>query len=332
MLEKKEKYNIAIVGATGLVGRTFIKILEEYEFPINQLKLLASQRSEGAKMGAFGKTHTVEVLNQDAFKDIDIALFSAGGEVSKNYAPYAARAGALVIDNSSAWRMDKEIPLIVPEVNPFDLKLEGIISNPNCSTIQVVLPLKALDLAYGINEVNYTTFQAVSGSGQKGIDDLKRTQEGLDPEFYPYNISKTCIPQIDIFLDNDYTKEEMKMVYETQKILHKPSLPVSATCIRVPILNAHGVSVIVKLDQPFELSDVKMTLARFDGIKILDHPQQSIYPVSTIATGNDFVYVGRIRRDLIDPQKIIFYCVSDNIRKGAASNAVSIAKMAIESL
>ena len=332
MLKKKDKYNVAIVGATGLVGGTFIKVLQEYNFPINQLKLLASKKSIGIQIEAFNQVYKVEALTESSFENMDIALFSAGGDVSKIYAPYAAKAGALVIDNSSAFRMDRHVPLIVPEVNPNDLTLQGIIANPNCSTIQVVLPLKVLDLTYGIDEVNYTTYQSVSGSGQKGINDLKRTQQGQLPEFYPYDISKTCIPQIDLFLDNDYTKEEMKMVNETKKILANDDLKVSATCIRVPIENAHGVNVVVKLNQPFEIKDVQMALSKFKGIKVLDDPKNSVYPVSTVATGNDLVYVGRIRRDLIDPQRIIFYCVSDNIRKGAASNAVSIAKLAIESL
>lgn len=332
MLKKKSKYNVAIVGATGLVGRTFIQVLEEVEFPINKLRLLASNKSEGKTIHAFEKEHKVEVLDQTSFKDIDIALFSAGGTVSLAYAPYAVQSGALVIDNSSAWRMDDQVPLMVPEVNPSDLKLEGIIANPNCSTIQVVLPLKALDQAFGIDEVNYTTYQAVSGSGQKGKDDLELTLNGKDPEFYPYNISKTCIPQIDIFLDNDYTKEEMKMVEETKKILNLPKLKVSATCIRVPVANSHGVNVVLRLKENFEINHVRQVLSDFPGIVVLDDPKKGIYPVSTIANGNDTVYVGRIRRDLIDPQKIIFYCVSDNIRKGAASNAVSIAKLAIESL
>ena len=330
MLKKKKKYNIAIVGATGLVGRTFIQILEEYQFPIGELRLLASKNSEGKKITAFEQEFVVQTLNEHSFKDMDLALFSAGGSVSLTYAPFAVKSGALVIDNSSAWRMVKDVPLIVPEVNPNDLKFEGIIANPNCSTIQVVLPLKALDLAYGIDEVNYTTYQAVSGSGQKGKDDLILTLDGKDPEFYPYSISKTCIPQIDVFLENDYTKEEMKMVEETRKILHHDKLLVSATCIRVPVANSHGVNVVLKLQKEFEIKDIRNVLSQFPGIIVLDDPKNSVYPVSTVANGNDFVYVGRIRRDLIDPQKIIFYCVSDNIRKGAASNAVSIAKLAIE--
>lgn len=332
MLKKKSKYNIAIVGATGLVGRTFIQILEEVKFPVDKLRLLASTKSEGKKVKAFNKEYDVQVLNETSFKDIDIALFSAGGTVSLAYALYAVESGALVIDNSSAWRMDEEVPLIVPEVNPSDLILTGIIANPNCSTIQVVLPLKALDFSYGIDEVNYTTYQAVSGSGQKGKDDLELTLGGKDPEFYPYDISKTCIPQIDIFLDNDYTKEEMKMVQETQKILHRPNLKVSATCIRVPVANSHGVNVVLRLKKEFNIDGIRQVLSQFPGIVVLDDPKKSIYPVSTIANGSDLVYVGRIRRDLIDSQKIIFYCVADNIRKGAASNAVSIAKLAIESI
>ena len=239
-----KKYNVAVVGATGLVGTTFLQVLEEYDFPINNLKLLASARSAGNKVLFKGIEYTVEELTEESFKNVELALFSAGGDVSKKFAPIAVKAGARVIDNSSAWRNEPEIPLIVPEVNLEDYTLNKLIANPNCSTIQAIIPLKALDDKYGLKRVVYSTYQAVSGSGMKGKNDLINTLNGLEPQFYPHNISQTCIPEIDVFLENGYTKEEMKMVNETRKMLHKPNLPISATCVRVPVLNSHSVSVI----------------------------------------------------------------------------------------
>lgn len=221
---EKVKYNVAVVGATGVVGSTFLKVLAEYKFPIKKIKLLASARSAGKIINFDGQDVVVEELTADSFDDVDIALFSAGGSVSKEFCPIAASKGAVVIDNSSAWRMDPNIPLVVPEVNPFDIKGSGINANPNCSTIQSIIPLKALDEKYGLKRVVYTTYQAVSGSGMKGIKDLENTLEGKDNEFYAYPIAKTCVPEIDSFLDDGYTKEEMKMVNETRKMLHKPEL------------------------------------------------------------------------------------------------------------
>ena len=324
-----KKYNVAVVGGTGVVGSTFLKVLKEYNFPIKNLKVLASERSAGKEIEYDGKTYIVEKLDKDSFEGIDIALFSAGGNVSLEYAPIAAKAGAVVIDNSSAWRNDPTLPLVVPEVNPDDIRNNGIIANPNCSTIQAIVPLKALS-DYGLKRINYTTYQAVSGSGMKGINDLKNTLEGKDPAFYAYPISQTCVPEIDVFLDNGYTKEEMKMVNETRKMLHMPSLPISATCIRVPVANCHGVVVNVELEKEFDLEDIRKIFANYPGLVLVDDPKNHIYPVATMANGNDSIYVGRIRRDLSVPNGLIFYTVADNIRKGAASNAVQIAKYIVD--
>lgn len=326
---KKEKYNVAIVGATGLVGQNFIKILEEKNFPIDKLVLLASARSIGKSIHAFGKDINVLELNQDSFKGIDIALFSAGASVALEFAPFAVKSGAKVIDNSSAFRMNKDIPLVVPEVNIKDALHSSIIANPNCSTIQAVLPLKALDDAFKVTNVIYSTYQAVSGSGQKGVDDLKRTLKGEKNQFYPYDISKTCIPEIDIFLENGYTKEEMKMVFETRKILHIDDLKVVATCIRVPVENAHGVNIYVTLGMNVSIDKIKSVLASFPGITVLDDPKNHSYPTSIHASGKDDVFCGRIRKDLNDELSVLLYCVSDNIRKGAALNAVQIASYLI---
>lgn len=322
-----EKYNVAIVGATGLVGRTFLEVLSEYNFPINDLKLYASSKSKGKFERFNGKDYEVYELNEDAFDNIDIALFSAGSGVSKKYAPIARDKGVIVIDNSSCFRMDDDCSLIVPEINMEDVYTKSnIIANPNCSTIQSVLPLKPLSDKFGLKKVVFTTYQAVSGSGQKGINDLERCQRGEKNEFYPYDISNTCIPEIDEFLDSGYTKEEMKMVNETRKILHLPSLKVSATCIRVPVKACHGVSMQIELEKEFTLDEVRKALASQEGIALYDDVKNHIYPNSIIAKGKDLVYVGRIRRDLANENSILLYCVADNIRKGAAGNAVQIAR------
>jgi len=330
MLTKKEKYTVAIVGATGLVGTNFIKVIEEYQLPIDKVRLFASERSVGKTIEVLGQMVQVEGLSEDTLEGIDVALFSAGGSISKIWAPIFASKGALVIDNSSAWRMDPMCPLIVPEVNPEMITLEGIIANPNCSTIQAMLPLKALDNHFHIKRVNYSTYQAVSGSGQKGIDDYQRTKNGEKPLFYPYDISKTCIPEIDRFLENGYTYEEMKMVNETRKILNRPDLKISATCIRVPIEVGHGVLVKVLLDKTTTVDEIKKVISEFEGIVLVDDPNNHIYPTSIMAMGNDQVYVGRIREDISEENSYLFYCVADNVRKGAASNAVQIFLKAIE--
>lgn len=318
-------YNIAIVGATGLVGTTFIKVLEEYHFPVKSIKFLASSRSAGKKIEFCGIEYQVEELKEDSFDGVDLALFSAGGEVSKKYAPIAISKGCRVIDNSSAWRQDDSVPLIVPEVNFSDYKMNKLIANPNCSTIQSILPLKAIHDAFGLTRVVYSTYQAVSGSGQKGKEDLILTGKGNLPTFYPHDISQTCIPEIDSFLDNGYTKEEMKMVNETKKILHAPELLVSATCIRVPVLNAHGVAIMCETKKEISVDSARKVLSEFENIVVLDDGKNHIYPTSIVANGTDKVYVGRIRQDISSNNGLLFYCTADNIRKGAASNAVQIA-------
>lgn len=327
------KYNVAVVGATGLVGQTFLKVLAEYNFPINELRLLASKRSAGKVVEFMGKEYIVEELTENSFKGMELALFSAGSGVSKVYGPIAEASGCVVIDNSSCFRNDPDKALVVPEVNVDDVKISKIIANPNCSTIQAIVPLKALDDVYGLKRVVYTTYQACSGAGMNGKNDLERTRLGEENQHFPYNIAKTCIPQIDVFEDNGYTKEEMKMVNETRKMLHKPELKISATCVRVPVDNSHAVSIMVELEREFDLDDVRKVLSSFDGIKLLDDPKNSIYPVSTVANDTDLVYVGRIRRDLSVENGLLLYCVADNIRKGAAANAVQIAlKMAEKDL
>ncbi len=324
-------YNFAIVGATGLVGRTFLKVMEEYDLPVNELKLFASEKSLGKTLSFHEKEYRVETLKEGCFRNIDFALFSAGSEVSRIWAPIAAEEGALVIDNSSQWRMEKECALIVPEVNFSDYRGKSrIIANPNCSTIQSVLPLKPLDDAFKLTRVHYTTYQAVSGSGEKGLNDLRRCKNGENPKFYPYDISKTCIPEIDKMMENGYTKEEMKMVNETRKILHHEKLRISSTCIRVPVEIGHGVLIQAEFEKSVDTYKAKEILSSYEGIKVVDDLKNHIYPVSTMAIGNDFVYVGRIRKDLAEENSLLFYAVADNVRKGAASNAVEIAKRIID--
>jgi len=320
----KKFYDVCLIGATGLVGQTFLKVLEEVDFPIRQLKLLASTRSAGKSIRFKGKNLIVEELTADAFDGYQLAFFSAGGGISLEYAPIARDKGLVVIDNSSAWRADSEIGLVVPEVNFADASLNKIIANPNCSTIQSVLPLAALK-PFGLKSVNYSTYQAVSGSGASGLADLKGTLSGEAPAFYPHNISQTCIPEIDVFLDNGYTKEEIKMVNETRKILHLPNLPVSATCVRVPVMNGHAVSVRVELETTFELADIIAAFEAHEGIIVANDGANHLYPTSVMAEGAATVFVGRIRRDLSAPNSLLFYCVADNVRKGAATNAVQIA-------
>ena len=327
---ENKKYNVAIVGATGLVGGTFLKVLAEVKFPINNLRLLASAKSAGKVIVYEGKEYIVEELNENSFDGMDLALFSAGASVSKLYAPIAEAKGCLVIDNSSCFRNDTDKALIVPEVNAFDadpaLGFSRIIANPNCSTIQAIIPLKPLAEKYGLKRVVYTTYQAVSGSGMKGILDLEKSLKGEKCTFYPYNISETCIPEIDVALDNGYTKEEMKMVNETRKMLHLPDLKVSATCVRVPVKNSHAVSIMVELEKEFDVEEVKKLLANYPGLVLVDDLKNHKYPVSQLSNGNNLVYVGRIRRDLSCDNGLLLYTVGDNIRKGAASNAVQIAE------
>lgn len=319
-----KKYNIAIVGATGLVGSTFLRVMEEKKIEVNNLYLYASNKSKGKIINYLGKDYEVEDLVNAKFDNVDFALFSAGGAISKEYAPKFRDGGAIVIDNSSTWRMDPSCPLIVPEINLEDRKIGNLIANPNCSTIQSVLPLYYLDQEFGVKRIVYTTYQAVSGSGMKGLNDLERCKRGEKPEFYPYDISKTCIPEIDVFLDNHYTKEEMKMVNETRKILHNDKIKISATCIRVPVANSHGVMVMAEFEKDIDIDKAIKCLTGKKGVVVVDDILNHGYPVSTIATGNDLVYVGRIRKDISCENGLLFYTVSDNVRKGAASNAIQI--------
>ncbi|AWI04970.1 aspartate-semialdehyde dehydrogenase [Clostridium drakei] len=328
------KANIAIVGATGMVGRTFLKVLDERNFPIDNLYLFASKKSAGSKMEFKGKEYIIEELNEDSFKkDIDIALFSAGGDISKKFAPIAKENGVIVVDNSSAWRMDKDIPLVVPEVNPEDVNWNtGIIANPNCSTIQCVVPLKVLHDAFKIKRIIYSTYQAVSGSGVGGIKDLENGIKGEAPNKYPYQIAYNCLPHIDVFMENGYTKEEIKMIEETKKILNDYDLKITATTVRVPVRYGHSVSINLEFGKPFELDKVFELLGNADGIILQDDVKNTVYPMPINAEGTDEVYVGRIRRDFSIENGLNLWVVADNIRKGAATNTVQIAEVLVKNL
>lgn len=319
--------NCAIVGATGIVGRTFLKVLEEKNLNIDSYTLFASEKSAGKKINFLDKELTIKKLDEDSFlnEHFDFALFSAGTDVSKKYAPIVAKTGCIVIDNSSYFRMNKDIPLVVPEVNAKDIfSNSNIISNPNCSTIQAVIALNPIHKKYGIKRIVYSTYQAVSGAGQKGIEDLINDRNNSDVEKFPYSIKNNCIPQIDVFLENDYSKEEVKMIEETKKILHDPNLKITATCVRVPVINCHGESINVELENEFNISDVKQLLSVSDGIVVLDDLNRQIYPLNTFADGKDDVFIGRLRRDFSVKNGLNFWCVSDNLRKGAATNAIQI--------
>ena len=327
-----KKYNVAVVGSTGLVGQTFLKVLKERNFPVEKLYLYASARSAGKIVNFDGKDYTVIELKEENIKDdIDVALFSAGGSISKEYAPKFKAKGAIVIDNSSAWRMEKDIPLVVPEANPEALDgHNGIIANPNCSTIQVMPVLKVLADKYGLKRVVYSTYQAVAGSGQKGIDDLEANLKGEPSTNYPHQIAFNLLPHIDSFLDNGYTKEEIKMVEETRKILGLPDLKVTATCVRVPVKMGHAVSVNVELEKPFELEDVFKAFEEKEGVIVQDDVSKNVYPMPIVAEDTDEVYVGRIRRDESVENGLNLWVVADNIRKGAATNTIQIAETLIK--
>ena len=327
-----KKYKIAVVGATGMVGRTFLKVLEERKLPAESYTLFASSRSAGSKLNFMGSEYTVRELNEHSFDEgFDIALFSAGGSTSEKFAPIAASKGCVVIDNSSQWRMDPEVPLVVPEVNPEDIKKhKGIIANPNCSTIQAMVALRPLQLKYGIERIVYSTYQAVSGAGLGGYQDLENGMKGEAPKKFNHPIFNNCLPQIDVFLPNGYTKEEMKMVNETRKILGDDTLRVTATTVRVPVFMAHSESINVELKKPFDLDDLKQTLAAAPGLIVQDDPEKAVYPMAVNAAGKDETFVGRIRRDESVENGINMWVVADNIRKGAATNAVQIAQKLIE--
>lgn len=325
------KYRIAVVGATGMVGNKFLQVLSERKLPVEEYILFASAKSAGTTIDFMGKPHVVQELTETCFdgKNIDIALFSAGGSVSEKFAPIAAKAGVVVIDNSSAWRMDPEVPLVVPEVNPNDIPLyknKGIIANPNCSTIQAVVALKPLDDAFDLKRVVYSTYQAVSGAGVAGYEDLANGMKGENPKKFPYQIAGNCLPHIDVFLENGYTKEEEKMIKETQKILNKPNLRVTATTVRVPVFHGHSESVNVETNKSFEMNQVFDVLENAKGIIVEDDLSNNVYPLALHAEDKDEVFVGRIRRDFSLDNGLNLWIVADNIRKGAATNTIQIAQ------
>ena len=327
-----KKYNVAVVGATGLVGQTFLKVLKERNFPVENLYLYASARSAGKVVNWGGKEYTViELKDENIKEDIDVALFSAGGGISKEFAPKFRDKGAVVVDNSSAWRMDKDIPLVVPEANPEALKNHrGIIANPNCSTIQVMPILKVLQDKYGLKRVIYSTYQAVAGAGKKGLDDLENNLQGKPSTNFPHQIAFNALPHIDVFLENGYTKEEEKMINKTRKILSLPDLKVTATCVRIPVKFGHGVSVNVELEKPFELEDVVKAFEEKEGVIVQNDGKNKVYPMPITAQDTDEVYVGRIRRDDTVDNGLNLWVVADNIRKGAATNTIQIAETLIK--
>jgi aspartate-semialdehyde dehydrogenase len=335
----KKKFNVAIAGATGAVGNQMISCLEERKFPIKHIRLLASSRSVGLKVDYRGDSVAVEELTESSFKGVDIALFSAGGGTSEKFAPLAAKDGCVVIDNSSTWRMDPEVPLVVPEVNPHAIKQytkKGIIANPNCSTIQMVVPLYPLHKKYHIKRIVVSTYQAVSGTGKEAIDELDRQIRAIinfkdyENKVYPHTIAFNCLPHIDVFLENGYTKEEMKMVYETRKILEDDTIRVTATTVRVPVFYGHSESINIETKENISAQDVKSILEETPGVKVVDDPKNNIYPLAIDAAGQDFTLVGRIRDDESIPNGINMWVVADNIRKGAATNAVQIAEILAE--
>jgi aspartate-semialdehyde dehydrogenase len=335
----RQPLTVAVVGATGAVGRTMIQVLLEREFPVGELRLLASERSAGKTVSIDGATHDVGLAEDRAFDDVDIALFSAGGDASRELAPLAAARGATVVDNSSAWRMDPSIPLVVSQVNPGDLVGHpGIIANPNCSTMQLVPVLMALRDSVGIERVVVDTYQAVSGTGGRAIRELESqvrahvTGEPKDVSVYPHQIAFNALPQVDVFVDNGYTKEEMKLVNESRKILHLPDLRVSCTAVRIPVFVAHSEAVHVETRDPITPERARRLFADVAGVIVQDDPSSSTYPLATVAAGTDQIYVGRVRQDpsIEAGRGLAFWVVSDNLRKGAATNAVEIAEVLLE--
>jgi aspartate-semialdehyde dehydrogenase len=326
-------YRVAVVGATGAVGREMLRMLEERQFPVSECIPVASARSAGSTVHAFGQDLVVRELNDTVFEGVDVALFSAGGDRSKQYGPIAAAAGAVVIDNSSAWRMHADVPLVVPEVNGDLLDARhGIIANPNCSTIQMVLALQALHEAAGLSRVVVSTYQSTAGAGQGGIDELlvqtraHLAGETVAPKVFPRSIAFDCIPQIGSFSENGYSVEEEKMIHETRKIMRLPDLAVSATCVRVPVMRGHLESVTVDLQRPLSAADAKRALAAFPGLTLVDDPAAGVYPTAVDCTGRIDTLVGRVREDISLPATLHLWIASDNLLKGAAWNAVQIAE------
>ena len=329
-----KKYNVAIVGATGMVGRMFLKVLEERKLPVTQYYLFASAKSAGTKVSFMGKDHTIIELNEKNIKErrIDYALFSAGGSVSKEYAPVFAAQGATVIDNSSCWRMDPDVPLVVPEVNPkaLDEIKKGIVANPNCSTIQAVVALAPLHKKFKIKRIVYSTYQATSGAGQQGYEDLIEGVKGNPPKKFPHPIFGNLIPHIDVFCPDGYTKEEHKMMDETRKILSAPELKITATTVRVPVFHGHSESINLEFKKPCDASSLRETLSKGKGIVIRDNVAANEYPMPLYAEDKDEVFVGRIRVDDSVKSGANLWVVADNIRKGAATNAVQILQLLIK--
>jgi aspartate-semialdehyde dehydrogenase len=329
---------IAVVGASGAVGERMIRLLEERTFPAKSVKFLASERSAGKTVRFRGEEHPIAPIEESAFRGVQIVLSSTPGPISKTWSPVAARAGAVVVDNSSAFRMEPEVPLVVPEVNPHDIaKHRGIIANPNCSTIQMVVALKPLHDAARVRRVVVSTYQSVSGAGMKGIHELEtQTTASVKggpaptPVKFAHPIIGNCLPQIDDFLPNGYTKEEMKMVNETRKIMGDDSIDVCPTCVRVPVPFSHSESIAVELDRPVSIDEARALWTAAPGVTVVDDPGRRQYPLAADAAGRDDVFVGRIRLDLQNPRILLFWCVSDNLRKGAATNAVQIAEELIK--
>ena len=337
-------YNVAVVGATGAVGEELFKVIEEYKIPVKKMVPLASARSVGKTIEFAGKEYKVKELTCEVFEEeeIDIAFFSAGGSVSAKFAPCAAEAGAVVIDNTSYFRMDEDVPLVVPEINPEDIALwekTGIIANPNCSTIQMVLALKPLHDTFGIKRVDVSTYQATSGAGKKGMEELINQMKALfnfqlekeveKREAFTHQIALNVIPHIDKFMDNGYTKEEMKMVNETNKIMHT-DIAVSATCVRVPVLRSHSEAVTIHCEKEVDVEKAREVLNNFEDVEVMDDVANNKYPMPIISTDTDTTFVGRIRKDIFDNKILHFWVVADQVRVGAATNAVRIAKKWIE--
>ena len=332
-----KSYRVAIVGATGLVGAEFIKVLEQRRFPVATMSLLASDHSAGKSLTFAGEQYVIKETDDNSFRDVDIAFFSAGADISRHFSPIAAASGAVVVDNSAAFRLDQSVPLVVPEVNPDDIaKHQGIIANPNCSTIQMVVALYPLHKVNPIKRIIVTTFQAVSGTGTAAIEELtSQTKQWLGKEeitssVYRYPISFNALPEIDVFLDSGYTKEELKMENETRKIMHAPEVMVSATCVRVPVFASHSEAVTLELSRPMSPTECRAVLSQSPGVRVVDNPGQGLYPHALMAAGTDDTLVGRIRDDSSHPGGLVMWIVSDNVRKGAALNAVQIAEEMIK--
>lgn len=343
MATKGAGFNVGIVGSTGAVGEIALNILEEREFPVNELRLFSSERSQGTAQSFKGKTYHSQVIEDNSFDDLDFCIFSAGGEISKVFAPRCAAAGCVAIDNTSAFRMDEQVPLVVPEVNPGDLNMPysgrgRIIANPNCATIQMVVALAPIQSEFGLERVIVSTYQSTSGAGKKAVEELSSqvinlfNNKEINRSVFPHQIAFNCIPQIDKFEENGYTKEEMKMINETRKILHRPDLAVTATTVRVPTFSCHSESVYLETEDEVDAEAIRELLSSAPGIKLLDDPKDGLYPLPYDATGHDEVFVGRIRKDLANPCGINMWIVSDNLRKGAALNAVQIAEVLVNSV